>query len=231
MGKKRSINTTKLEIIKIALKMFLEKGYTNTSAKAICNKLGISTGNLTFHFHSKEHLLAVLVSLLCDFQWINIKRAIKSNKSAIMAFCLEFTSIAAICELDSLERDFYISSYTHPITLDIIRKNDTMKAKLVFNDYCSSWNDINFIEAETLVSGIEYATIKTTLNSAPLDIRISGALRAIMMIYNVPEDIYKNIINEILAMDYESYAKNQLKDFKKYIDNIDETMIEHIFIN
>ena len=56
---------TKLEIITEATKQFLEKGYTNTSANAVAKALGMSQGNLTFHFPTKEHLLAILVDMLC----------------------------------------------------------------------------------------------------------------------------------------------------------------------
>ena len=225
---KKNISATKLEIIKIALKMFLEKGYSNTSVKSICNELGISTGNLTFHFPTKEHLLAVLVEMLCSFQWKTMNEITKEGNSSLMALCLEFTSIAAICDMDPLEKDFYIASYTHPITLDIIRKNDAIKAKQVFSQYCTSWQEINFIEAETLVSGIEYATMKTTKSSAPLDIRIAGALRAIMMIYNVPEETIIVKINKILSMDYRSLSKSLLLEFKNYIENIEEEKIETV---
>lgn len=229
MVRKHNINATKIEIIKVALKMFLEKGYSKTSAKAICDKLNISTGNLTFHFPTKEHLLAVLVELLCDYQWKVMKEITKEGKTSLMALCLEFTSIAAICELDILERDFYLAAYTHPITLDIIRRNDARKAKIVFNNFCKDWEEINYIEAETLVSGIEYATMKTTDSSAPLDIRIAGALRAIMMIYNVTEQIYKEKINKVLEMDYRGLAKNILRNFKKYIESLDAEILGNIF--
>ena len=230
MIKKHEVNTTKLEIIKVALRMFLEKGYTKTSAKSICDEIGISTGNLTFHFPTKEHLLSVLVELLCEFQWQIMEKETNEGKSSLMAFCLEFTSIAAICEMDSLERDFYISAYTHPMTLDIIRRNDAIKTKKVFSSYCSDWNELNYIEAETLVSGIEYATMKTTASSAPLAVRISGGLRAIMMIYNVPEKIYKEKIDKILKMDYRVFAKSILQNFKDYVENINEEVIEKILV-
>ena len=46
-------NSTKTEIVRVATRMFLEKGFTNTSVKMISDELGISTGNLTFHFPSK----------------------------------------------------------------------------------------------------------------------------------------------------------------------------------
>ena len=55
---RRRVNTTKLEIVQTATKMFLEKGYTATSIKTIADALDMSTGHLTFYFPTKEHLLA-----------------------------------------------------------------------------------------------------------------------------------------------------------------------------
>ena len=47
---KHNINATKIEIIKVALKMFLEKGYSKTSAKAICDELKIKQKPLNVVF-------------------------------------------------------------------------------------------------------------------------------------------------------------------------------------
>ena len=66
-----------------------------------------------------------------------------------------------MCEEDEIARDFYISAYTHPLTLAIIRSNDTERAKQVFRDHCSGWEHAQFAEAEVLVSGIEYTTMMT----------------------------------------------------------------------
>ena len=60
---------TKREIVREATKQFLEKGYSSTAIAAISKAVDMSPGNLTFHFPTKEHLLAELVDLLCRFQW------------------------------------------------------------------------------------------------------------------------------------------------------------------
>ncbi len=223
---RRHINTTKLEIVQVATKMFLEKGYSNTSAKAICEELGISTGNLTFHFATKEHLLAVLVEMVCDFQWGVMEQATDEGKTSLLAQCLELTAMAVVCEENEIGRDFYISAYTHPMTLDIIRKNDAKKARLVFGEYCPDWKELNYKEAEVIVSGIEYATLMTTESSGPLDVRIAGALGGIMMMYNVPEEIRRRKIDKVLAMDYRSIARKMLKDFVEYVEGFTEEDLE-----
>lgn len=227
MGR-RSKNTTKLEIIQVALKMFLEKGYTNTSAKAICGELGISTGNLTYYFPTKEHILAVLVELLCDFQWKMIEKETDEGYSSLLSLCLELTAMTAICEESAIGKDFYLSAYTHPITLAIIRDNDAKKAKQVFGEYCKDWQEVNYREAEMLVSGIEFATMMPTERSAPVNVRIAGALGAIMMIYNVPADIRRKKIDKVLAMDYLAIGKKVLSEFIKYTEQATESALEEV---
>ncbi len=49
------------EIIKTAGKMFLEKPYADVAMRDIANVLGISVGNLTYHFNKKEMLVEAVV--------------------------------------------------------------------------------------------------------------------------------------------------------------------------
>ena len=225
MARKRA-NTTKLEIIQVACRMFLEKGVSATSVKAISDELGISTGNLTFYFPAKEHTLAVLVELLCDFQWAVMEREANEGVSSIMAICLELTAMAAMCEEDEIAKDFYISAYSSPLCLDIIRKNDTARAKKVFSAYCPDWSDEQFAEAEVLVSGIEYATLITAGDPVSLETRIAGALNTILSVYNVPQETRRMKIEKVLALDYRSIGKRLLGDFKAFVEETNEQAFE-----
>ena len=210
---------TKLEIIQVSTKKFIEKGFSNTSIKNICDELEMSTGNRTFYFPSKEHLLAELVDMLCGFQWEMMENETTEGESSLMAICLELVAMAAMCEEDEIAKDLYISAYTSPLSLEMIRLNDTKRAKDVFKDYCLGWTDEQFVEAETLVSGIEYATLMTTNDSMPLNVRIVGALQAILTIYNVPEEIIKMELDKVLILNYRKIGKRVLREFKEYVEN------------
>lgn len=229
MAVRKRVNTTKLEIVQIACQMVLENGYHKTTIKQIADALQISPGHVMFYFPSKEHLLAELVGLLCDFQWRAMQRVVEEGNTSVIAVCLELMAMASMCEDDPIARDFYIASYTNPIPLDMIRKNDVDRAKLVFGAYCGDWEDSQFQEAEVLVSGIEYATLMTTPASAPLRTRIAGALNAIMQIYRVPETIRQQKIERILAMDYHGIGRRILAEFKAYVARKNEQAIEELF--
>ena len=211
--------TTKYEIIQVAAECFLEKGVTATSPKMIANELDLSTGNITYYFPTKEHLLAVFTEMLCDFQWKMMEYEANEGLSSVMAICLELLTIAAACEQDEVIKDFFLAAYTSPLTMEIIRKNDKERAKQVFGEFCPDWTDERYSEAETLVSGIEYATLMTTSTSAPLELRISGALELILTVYNVPEDVRKKKIAKALAIDYQPLSLRVMAQFRAYVDN------------
>lgn len=222
------VNSTKAEIIRVATKMFLEKGFSATSVKSVCDEVQISTGNFTFYFPTKEHVLAILVEMLCEFQREIMQAVVKEGNTSLLAVCLEVATMASACEEDEIAKDFFLASYSHPLTLEIIRKNDSQRAKSVFCEYCPDWNESDYIESEILVSGIEYATLMTTDFSVPLDSRVSGALNNIMTTYRVPEDIRQTKIEKVLSLDYRTIGKRVLKEFKEYVENFDSSDFEEL---
>lgn len=211
---------TRLQIIQLAAKLFIEEGYSNTSFSKIAKTLDLSTGNITFYFKSKEYLLAQLVAELVDFQKLLIEQAANEGKSSLLAYCLELTSIAAICEEDEPIRDFFAASYISPVTLALIRENDTEKTKEVFGQFCPDWTDEQWAATESIVSGIEYATIMTREEDTPLPMQIERTLNAIMLLYGVPQELRKMKIEKVLAMDYRALGRRIFAEFKEYIEKV-----------
>lgn len=213
---------TRLEIVQEASKQFLEKGYTRTTVSAIVKELGMSSGNLTFYFPTKEHLLAELVDLLCSFQWKRMEEEADEGISSVLAICLELTSMASACEADPVIKDFFLSAYSSPMCLEIIRRNDTDRSKKVFGAYRPDWTDEQFAEAEILCSGIEYATLMTANDPVTLETRISGALNNILGIFGIPEETRQTKIQKVFARDYRNLGKRVLEEFKEYVEQANE---------
>ena len=226
---RQKINTTRCDIIKVATRRFLTDGYSSTSLKTISDELGISTGNMTFYFPTKEHLLEMVIKMLCDFQWRKIREMTREGKSAILALCLELATVTACCEDSPIARDLFLSAYTHPLTLELIRKNDCERSAVIFSEYCEGWGDINYREAELLVSGIEYTTFMSTGSSPDLDVRISGAIGSVMMIFGVPEEIWRNKVKKVLAMDYRRIAMELLEEFIEYTHSMTEQELDTLY--
>lgn len=221
----RKSKLTKLEIIKTATSMFLDVGYSKTSPQMIAKELGISTGNLTYHYPTKEHLLEVLVGMLCDFQIKLLEYEAKEGMDSTMSVCIELMTVAAACEDSEVAKDFFVSTFQSQKCLDYICKSHIARSKRLFAEQCKDWTDEQFAEAEILILGIDYAAIISTNAPLAFDVRIAGALNQILSIYNVPEEKRKEKIKKVLAMDCSGTGKKVLSGFISYVEkNIDETV-------
>ena len=226
MAGKRGPTPTKAIIIKSASELFFENGFSKTTATELCKKANISTGNLTFYFPTKEHILGDIVKMMCDFQWEEMQKWADEGKSSLLAYCLELTTMVAVGEEMPEMYDFFVAAYAHAIPLDIIRANDVEKIKQVFAEYTEGWDDEKIIETEVLISGIEYATLSSTKHSASVEHRIKGALDTIMLLFGVPEETRRMKVAKVLGMDYRSIGRKVYLDFKRYVTETNEHRVE-----
>ena len=218
----RKRGDTRMQIIRIGAKHFIEDGYTKTTMKKISQELDLSPGNITFYFPTKDHLLAVLVNELFDFQKLMIKKANLGEINPIYVYCLEFVTMVALCSEDEVARDFYISAYTSPYTLDLIRKNEVSKAKEVFSSFCNGFSQAAWMTTETLISGIEYGAITFPSQQTELSFIIEKALNSVLTLHCVPNDVRAENINRALSIDYLTLGKRILREFREYLDKVNE---------
>jgi len=224
----RGITTTKYEIIQVASELFFEVGYSDTSYKMIANELGLSTGNITHYFPTKEHLLAVLVETLCDFQLKMLEAEKDIGIGSIASICLETMTVAVACDESKIARDFFIAAFQSEICRDYLRERHVERAKKIFAKECSGWTDEEFHHAELLVMGLQYAAIVPTSANVPLKTRIAGALNHILNIYNVAEDIRKKEIDKVLAKDCRAISKQVLEEFTCFVERKNHNVLEQM---
>lgn len=220
MARKKVVNETKNTIIRVAIEMFLERGFTNTSVRAIAAELGISTGNITFYFPSKEHLLMVLVEMLCDSQWSMLEQQADEEETALMAFCMETMTVAAACEQNEIARDLFLSVFRSELCRNLLRENHVARAERIFSEYCGDWTHQQFRIAEILVMGIQHAVIIPTDVEILLSERIAAALNQILSIYGVPENNRAEKIRRILALDYNDIRQRVREGSLRYVDQL-----------
>lgn len=225
--KKQTKKHTRLEIIRVAAKLFIENGYSKTTVKEISNALEISPGNVTFYFPTKEHMLMELVDDLISFQRLLMDQAAEEGRSSLLSQCLELAAMAAICEENEVARDFFISAYSSVMTLELIRKSDTEKTKELFKEYRPDWDDQAWAATENIVSGIEYATLMTRESNTPLPMQIEHTLNTIMTIYSVPDELRRSKIQKVLSMDYRAIGRRILSEFKEYIEMVNEENLKN----
>ena len=217
-----SRSTTRTEIIQVACEYFFEKGYSATSPKMIASALDISPGNLTYHFPTKEHLLLVVVQMLCEFQWKLLGIEAEQGIDSVGSVCLEMMTVAAACQEDEIARDFFTAAFQSKMCRDYLRNDHINRAKRIFADHCNDWTDEDFVQAELLIMGIQYTTITADDSILPLKTRIRGALEYILNIYGIDNRTRQKEIDKVLQMDCRQLGRNVLTEFIKYINETNE---------
>lgn len=212
---------TRYKILLCATRLFLEKGYTDTYVTTITNMLKISTGNLTFHFPTKEHILAELVKELNMFQQHIEEEAEPAEYSLPVAYLLELVVFASFCDENPNVRNLIEAAYTHPLSLEVIRSNDSQRVKRVFGEFCPEWTEAEFVQAENVVSGIEYAMYRMeNTQTLSFEQRVTSSIDAIMKVFDVPKSVRRTIIAEVMSADYKDQGSRIFEEFSNHIENI-----------
>lgn len=213
-------------IVQEAARMFVEEGYSKSSINRIAKNLALSPGHVTFYFPTKEHLLAVLVDEMFDYQRLMMEQEALEGKSSLLAYCLELTAISAVCEESEVARDFYASAYASALTLARIRANDAEKTRDIFIPFHPDWTEEQWLATENIVSGIEYATIMTRESDTPLKVQIEKTLDTILYLFGVPEETRKMKIEKVLAMDYRRLGHSLLLGFPEYVAKVNAELLK-----
>ena len=224
----RGITTTKFEIIQVASEFFFEVGYSKTSPNMIAKELGISTGNISYYFPTKEHLLKVLVETLCDYQMKMIEAVNDIGMGSVASICMETMTVAVACDESEIARDFFISAFESLLCRDYLRENHVERAKKIFAKECGDWTDEQFHQAELLVMGLQYAAIVPTSADIPVKTRVAGALNQVLSIYNVDEATRKKEIDKVLAKDCRGISKQVLEGFTRFVEKTNHNTLEEM---
>ncbi len=86
MRKKKTTKTekgdqTKALILETALEMFRERGYEETTMRAVAQKAGVSLGNAYYYFRSKEYLIQAFYERLHQAHLVVVLPALENEKT------------------------------------------------------------------------------------------------------------------------------------------------------
>ena len=79
------------KIIRSATKLFLSNGFSGTTLKMISEDTGLRQGNISYHFHTKEDMLYLLIQELMDSHADIVEGSAAKLKDELLAYCIEVT--------------------------------------------------------------------------------------------------------------------------------------------
>ena len=215
----RENNTTQQAIIDAAIKQFLVNGFHNTSAKKICEEVGISPGNLTFWFPSKADLLLEFTKKIMSYHTKFIEYNKNKNEENLYTYCLEIIVQITLCEEKENTRDIYYSMYSEPLTMSFLKDWTAEKNFDILGAYLPDWDLKRFRRVANVTCCIERSALaEPCTEDYTLEDKIRLTLTCLLKIYDFEKEKREKVITKILETDYKKIKTEMLKQLDEFLN-------------
>ncbi|SHJ76233.1 transcriptional regulator, TetR family [Dethiosulfatibacter aminovorans DSM 17477] len=207
---------TKAKLLKTAVLLFEEHGYTNTTIRMIAQKANVGRGNVTYYFKKKDDILRTLLNVFFNKIEIFTKDIINDiNQNAYVYFAILLKSNEHF--IDTIE-------YFKMMTLDTDATNGT------YRHNCDLYYEL--IEKKLKINNTEYdsAALRRSINFAVLiydDVisrrlrkeneynvnATSTAIRHFLLEMNYSDEV----VNKVLDMAEAGFRNIDLNEFNEFI--------------
>ena len=197
---------TQQKVLRAAVALFLEKGYTKTTTGEIARAAGIGQSSFFHVFPSKEALLLELVQRMFAGQF-DLAGQHSGAEDPVFLYAVETALQLHIAELTEPLRELYVVGYTLPSTSAFIYRSTAARLQKIFGPYVPGAQPKDFYEME-IASG----SIMRGFMSVPCDVyftmeaKISRFLDCALKLYDVPKEKRAAITAAVLQIDLHTMA-------------------------
>ena len=125
---------TQQKVLRGAVTLFLEKGYTKTTTGEIAKAAGIGQSSFFHVFPSKEALLLELVKRMFSGQFA-LAGQHSGEQDPVLLYAVETALQLHIAELTEPLRELYVMAYSLPSIAAYLYKSTTKRLQVIFGPY------------------------------------------------------------------------------------------------
>ena len=211
----------KSKVLHSAAKLFLAKGYTNTTLRELATMSGVNYGSLTFTFKNKETILSELVGFVLDGQFEFTEKLLDGKTDdKILFYAAETTLQLYMAESSEHIRELYSLSYSLEASSDIIYTKITKKLAEIFKEQYPNYTQGEFYEKELASAGImrNYMTRPCGIYFT-MDRKVKAFLENTFLLYEIPREKIEESIKFVSQFDFKSLAKQLIDNMLAYLES------------
>ena len=210
---------TQQKVLRSAVALFLEKGYTRTTTGEIATAAGIGQSSFFHVFPSKEALLLELVQRMFAGQF-DLAGQHSGAEDPVFLYAVETALQLHIAELTEPLRELYVTAYTLPTTAEYIITQTAKKLQKLFADFLPDATSKDFYEMDLASSGITRSFMARPCDFYfTMEDKLSRYLSCTLTLYHVPSGQQLDIISSILNMDLRTIAANMIDNMIRRAKN------------
>ncbi|MEE8884931.1 MAG: TetR/AcrR family transcriptional regulator [Eubacteriales bacterium] len=210
--------TTKERIAKCAYRFFFKKGYNNTTYKDIADELGISVGNVSYHYKRKEDLLLGFYTSSAD----EIKRIFLLHEDLHTDSIVDFIAMRFAFVYWMQQSPMMFRLYHESLLVDVIRDEYSRYNNALLIEFASK--EMKGIDARDVymiglsASGAEQELMnyyRNRQNEVDFEYIIRYPFKTILLHLDFPKDKIEPTIQRGIDNGHKlyKYAEGYIKDF------------------
>ena len=204
-GAKRRILTT-------CVRLYLEKGYTETKVAEILKGADVSASSFQNVFHTKDGVLAELVEMMFSGQFGAVRQLIPDAPSPEYIYAVETAVQLALTEMNENLRDIYVEAYTYPATAELIHRSTAKELQAAFAGRLPDFSEGDFYEIELGTAGIMRGfMVRRCDQYFTLEKKINRFLDMSLSIFRIPLEERERIIAYVEQVDVREAAEQVMQ--------------------
>ncbi len=206
MISREEVKDPKKRILTACVRMFIERGFRQTTMMDIIREADVSAGTFQNAFHTKDGVLATLVEFMFDNQFAMARSRLPVG-DGVVVYAVETAIQLAITESRESLREIYAEAYTQPEICEYICQKTAKENAKFFSQYNRDWGESDFYEAEIGSSGMMRSFMLRRCDMYfTLKKKTERFLRMALDVYHVPRDVADAAIETVMNMDIEATA-------------------------
>ena len=200
---------TKKRILTVCVKLFLEKGYKQTTLAEINEKAGVSFSQFQNIFRAKDGVLTELVEFMFENQFAMARSAAGAT---LFRSAVETAIQMTLTELNENLREIYIEAYTQKEASEFIFRETAKELYQIFGPYQPELTARDFYDME-----IGSASIMRGYMAHPCDeeLTLEKKLRLFLTMslraYNVPKEETEQAIRFVEGLDIRTISEQVMQ--------------------
>ena len=208
MARRYDSEDAKRRILSACVRLFLEKGYTNTKVAEIRKEADVSAGSFQNIFHTKDGVLTELIGMMFSRQFGAVKPLASNVPSPAYIYAVETALQLTLTEMSENLRDIYVEAYNFPATAELIYRSTTAELQAAFGAYLPGFAESDFYEMELGTAGMMRGYMAKKCDPYfTLERKIRRFLSMSLSVFQVPRQEREEIIAFVAEIDMLAEAR------------------------
>ena len=209
------------KVLHAAAKLFLNKGYVNSTLRQIATLAEVNYGSMMFAFRSKEEILSELVGFVLEGQFEATEKLLKGKTEDKILFYAAETSLQLyMAESSEHIRELYSLSYSQEASSNTVYNKITLKLAEIFKEQYPDYTPADFYEKELASAGI-----MRNFMTRPCDVyftmerKLRAFLENTFLLYELPRSKIEEAIAFTKQFDWKTISQEVISNMLSYLES------------